>query len=71
MRSDETPHDSIMSWRKSSACQNEECIEIAAQNGTFVFRNSTQPDGRIYASAEEFEALLKGAKAGDFDDMIR
>jgi len=66
-----------LDWRKASFCQNGECIEVAAaQNGTVIMRNNTQTQPAsahtyIYSTTEEFRSFLRGAKAGEFDDLAR
>ncbi len=58
-------------WRKASFCQNGECLEVAAQNGTIIIRNSTELDSAyICSTPEEFRSFLGGAKAGEFDDLV-
>lgn len=67
MRSHGAIHPSL-DWQKASLCQNGECVEIAAYNGTVMMRKSTEPDSAcLYFTPEEFSSFLKGAKAGEFN----
>ena len=61
-------------WRKSSFSGNgnNNCVEMARlPGGEVAVRNSRDPDGPalIYTRAE-VEALIRGARNGDFDDLI-
>ncbi|MGH8895989.1 MAG: DUF397 domain-containing protein [Egibacteraceae bacterium] len=61
-------------WQKSSYSKCEgNCVEMAKlPTGEVALRNSRDPDGPvlIYTRAE-VEALIRGAKQGDFDNLIR
>ena len=61
-------------WQKSSFSGNgnNNCVEMARlPGGEVAVRNSRDPDGPalIYTRAE-VEALIRGARNGDFDDLI-
>lgn len=60
-------------WRKSSASNSQgACVELAKLGGgEFAVRNSRHPEGPvlIYTRAE-IAALIQGAKAGEFDDLL-
>ena len=61
-------------WQKSSFSGNgnNNCVEMARlAGGDIAVRNSRDPDGPalIYTRAE-VEALIRGARNGDFDDLI-
>jgi hypothetical protein len=60
-------------WRKSEASNpNGDCVELARlPAGGVAVRNSRDPCGPalIYTRAE-VEAFLRGAKAGEFDDLV-
>ena len=62
----------LLSWRKSAASNpNGDCVELAPlPAGGVAVRNSRAPRGTalIYTRAE-IEAFLRGAKAGEFDDL--
>ena len=63
----------ILTWRKSAASNpNGDCVELAPlPAGGVAVRNSRAPRGTalIYTRAE-IEAFLRGAKAGEFDDLV-
>ena len=63
-----------LTWRKSTASNpNGDCVELAPlPAGGVAVRNSRAPGGTalIYTRAE-IEAFLRGAKAGEFDDLVR
>jgi hypothetical protein len=56
-------------WRKSSFCASGECVEVAQQKGKIVLRDSDEPRGSVHYTAEEWQAFLRGVKAGEFDDL--
>lgn len=63
----------LVTWRKSAASNpNGDCVELAPlPAGGVAVRNSRAPLGTalIYTRAE-IEAFLRGAKAGEFDDLV-
>lgn len=53
----------------SSFCQDGGCIEVVDQDGLICLLN-TSPESRSYvvsATYAEWEAFIKGVKAGEFD----
>ena len=60
-------------WRKSSASNpSGNCVELAKlPDGDIAVRNSRDPSGPalVYTRAE-MAAFLRGAKDGDFDNLI-
>jgi hypothetical protein len=60
-------------WRKSRRSNSQgNCVELAELvDGSVAMRNSRHPHGPalVYTRAE-VEALILGAKDGDFDDLI-
>ena len=60
-------------WRKSRRSNSQgACVEMARlADGGVAVRNSRDPDGPalIYTRAE-IEALIGGARDGDFDDLL-
>ncbi|WP_322747722.1 MULTISPECIES: DUF397 domain-containing protein [unclassified Frankia] len=48
-----------------------ECVEVAAlADGRIAVRNSNHPDrGTVFFTRTEMDAWIKGAKAGEFDDL--
>jgi hypothetical protein len=63
-----------VSWQKSRASQEGgACVEMAKlPGGEIVLRNSRQPGGpALIYTRSEIEALIQGAKDGDFDHLIQ
>ena len=62
-----------ISWRKSRHSNPDgSCLEVAALvDGNIAVRNSRHPEGPalIYTPAE-IAAFVKGAKDGEFDDLL-
>nr|WP_285595524.1 DUF397 domain-containing protein [Kineosporia sp. NBRC 101731] len=60
-------------WKKSARSGSQgNCVEMAAlQDGQVAVRNSRFPQGPalVYTHAE-IEALILGAKDGDFDHLL-
>lgn len=60
-------------WQKSRYSNSTgNCVEMARlPDGSVAVRNSRYPDGPalVYTRAE-IKALLRGAKNGDFDDLL-
>lgn len=63
-----------VTWRKSRRSNSTgNCVEFARlSTGDVAVRNSRDPHGPalVYTHAE-IEALILGAKDGDFDDLLR
>lgn len=61
-------------WQKSRRSNSQgNCVELARlPGGDFAIRNSRHPAGPalIYTRAE-IEALILGAKDGEFDDLVQ
>jgi len=64
---------SAVTWRKSRRSNSSgNCVEMARiSDGEVAVRNSRFPDGPalVYTNAE-IEALVLGAKDGDFDHLL-
>jgi hypothetical protein len=59
-----------LAWQKSSFSQNlVNCVEVQhPDEHTIAVRNSNFPDkGIVTFTADEWNAFIKGAKAGEFD----
>lgn len=63
-----------VTWQKSRYSNSQgECVEFAKlPGGEVAMRNSRFPDGPalVYTTAE-MKAMLLGAKAGEFDHLVR
>jgi hypothetical protein len=61
-----------LAWRKSSFSADQgACVELAPlPDGRVAVRNSNHPGaGTIYFTRREVDAWLRGARAGEFDDL--
>ena len=62
-----------VSWQKSHRSNSQgNCVELAKlPDGSVAVRNSRHPTGPalVYTKAE-IQALILGAKAGDFDSLL-
>jgi hypothetical protein len=60
-------------WQRSSFSARNNCVEMAQLlGGEIAVRNSRDPDGpALIYTRGEVEALILGARNGDFDDLIR
>ena len=59
-------------WTKSSFSDNNgTCVELAAlADGRVAVRNSNHPEaGVLVFTRAEIDAWVRGAKAGEFDDL--
>ncbi|MFI8434362.1 DUF397 domain-containing protein [Streptomyces sp. NPDC079020] len=59
-------------WRKSSFSGDQgACVEVAPLNdGRIAVRNSNHPEaGVVFFTRAEMDAWIRGAKAGEFDDL--
>ncbi|WP_216906824.1 DUF397 domain-containing protein [Nocardia sp. NBC_01377] len=60
-------------WRKSSFSgpNGGNCVEVAeASGGMVAMRNSRDPEGSVlFYTRPEIDAFVRGAKAGEFDDL--
>jgi Domain of unknown function (DUF397) len=65
--------DLDVSWQKSHRSNSQgNCVELAKlPDGSVAVRNSRHPTGPalVYTRAE-IQALIQGAKAGDFDSLL-
>jgi hypothetical protein len=54
-------------WRKSRRCGSNACVEVANVAGTYLIRDSKDPEGAVLRfSVQEWAAFVDGVKAGDF-----
>jgi hypothetical protein len=58
-------------WRKSSFSGDSSCVEFSAMgDGNVAVRDSKHPDAdALIFNRAEIDAFLRGAKAGEFDDL--
>jgi Domain of unknown function (DUF397) len=59
---------STATWRRSSACGDAGCLEVASRDGLVALRDSNHPDAAPLVLTEaEWATFIIGAKAGEFD----
>ena len=72
MRARDVMQGASLDWCKASFCQAGECVEIAEYGEAVIMRSSAHPDaGYLCFTAKEFGSFLAGAKAGEFDFVLR
>jgi hypothetical protein len=55
-------------WRRSSRCQQSNCVEVRFLDDAVHVRQSRDPDGRfLQFTAAEWSAFLAGAREREFD----
>ena len=62
-----------VTWRKSRHSNSQgTCLEVASlPGGGVAVRNSRHPDGPVLVyTRAEVDAFLRGAKDGEFDDLL-
>lgn len=57
-------------WRKSSACAENSCGEVAIGDGVIGVRNSDEPDTVVFFTPTEWATLLDGARRGEFNPTV-
>jgi hypothetical protein len=58
-------------WRMSSFTDGMNCVEVATIGDAVALRDSKDPAGPVlHFTRGEMLAFLRGAKAGEFDDMV-
>ncbi|WP_040835369.1 DUF397 domain-containing protein [Nocardia brevicatena] len=70
--SEVTANRIVGAWRKSTFSNpSGNCVEFAeASNNLVAVRNSRDPEGGVlFYTRPEIDAFLRGAKAGEFDDL--
>ncbi|NUP73121.1 MAG: DUF397 domain-containing protein [Sinomonas sp.] len=67
-----TSKDDYLAWRKASASTgNGQCVELARTADGVAVRDSKNPDGPVlHFTRGEIAAWLRGAKDGEFDDLV-
>jgi hypothetical protein len=56
-------------WRRPSYCHGGECAEIAKLDGMISLRSSTSPSSVVRYTTEEWQALVRAIRAGEFADL--
>lgn len=56
-------------WRRSSYCAGGECAEIARVDNAIALRSSTAPSNVVRYTADEWLALVRAIRAGEFADL--
>lgn len=62
-------------WKRSSYCDGGHCVQVSLTTSLPVnteslvigVRNSRTPEAEVYFSADDWNAFVKGVKAGEFD----
>lgn len=55
-------------WKKSTYCASNSCVEFAVLGGQVALRDSKHADGSLLMfSPTEWVAFLKGARNGEFN----
>lgn len=56
-------------WKRSSACKADQpmCAEVKRAPGVVAIRNSERPDIAVVLTEDEWDALVQGIAAGEFD----
>jgi hypothetical protein len=56
-----------MTFKTSSFCNWGECVEVSVSEHGVLMRDSKDPEHVLEFTPEEWDAFLKGVKAGEFD----
>ncbi|MFC4068898.1 DUF397 domain-containing protein [Actinoplanes subglobosus] len=60
--------DGLLTWRRSSFCNNGACVEVAFFEGSVFVRDTKDPQREPIAySSDEWRAFIAGVKGGEFD----
>ena len=54
---------------RPSYCHGGECAEIAKLDGMISLRSSTAPSSVVRYTTEEWQALVRAIRAGEFADL--
>jgi hypothetical protein len=59
---------SDITWRKSTSCSSNSCVEVGILDSRIVLRNSQDDEGTVLMfTVAEWTAFLDGARQGEFD----
>ena len=61
-----------LKWRKSTFSTQGNCVELADLGDSIAVRDSKLGDNspRLTFTRQELAAWVRGAKAGEFDDLV-
>jgi len=59
--------DRGLAWRKSRACSDSACIEVARDGDVVLVRNSERPADITRHTRAEWTAFVDGVKTGEFE----
>lgn len=54
-------------WRKSTRCESQKCVEVAEVAAGMAVRNSTDPERHVVFSATAWRAFVGTVRAREFD----
>lgn len=54
-------------FHKSSFCKIGACVEVASDDKIVAIRDSKKKENVQYHTKDDWDALVKGIKAGEFD----
>ena len=56
-----------ITWRKSTRCGSNSCVEVAKVDGEYLIRDSKNPQtAALSFTEEEWTAFTEGVAAGEF-----
>jgi len=57
----------LSTWRRSSYCDTNACVEALAVDDGMALRDSADPHRMLRFSREDWMTFIAGVRAGDFD----
>ncbi|RKR87982.1 uncharacterized protein DUF397 [Micromonospora pisi] len=54
-------------WRKSTRCESQKCVEVAEVTAGMAVRNSTDPERHVVFPATAWQAFVDTVRLGEFD----
>lgn len=61
------PGSVMGTWRKSTRCESQKCVEVAEVTAGMAVRNSTDPSRHIVFPATAWQAFVDTVRAREFD----
>jgi hypothetical protein len=59
-------------WQRSSFCANSGCVEVGRLSGGGIGVRDSKAEGLVLAiTTDDFQAFIRGVKAGEFDHYAR